>query len=74
VVEGLKLEADWRRDQKREEREVETQKREKKTQKSIPAKIYIPAETHRNPPKWPKHSEILPEVECGGVSYRFAYR
>ena len=42
--------------------------------KSKLAEIHIPAETPRNPPKRPKHPEILPEVEWGVVSYRFAYR
>ena len=52
-----------------------TQNREKKNKnqepKSIPAKTGLPAETGRN---GPKQSEIFPEVEQGGVPYRFAYQ
>jgi hypothetical protein len=44
--------------------EVE-KKKKKKTQKSKPAEIHIPAETSRNSPKRPKHIEILPELEWG---------
>ena len=72
MVEGLKLEAaaggglaerSKERGERSQEtkRSKETQRREKKikikTQKSIPVEIYIPAETHRNPPKQPKHTE-----------------
>ena len=35
--------------------------------------MHILAETSRNSPKRPKHTEILPEVEWGVVSYQFAY-
>ena len=62
MVKGLKLEAVARdglveRSKERGERSRDPKKREKKTQKSILAKIYIPAETHRNPPEQPKHTE-----------------
>ena len=51
-----------RRKKKKESRE----KKKKKTQKSNPTEMYLPVETHRNSSKRPKHTEILPKVECGG--------
>ena len=70
VVEGLKLEADWQRDQKRPGKE-----RKKPRKVFRPKYTYRPKHTeiHRNGQNTPKHPKILSEVEWEGVSYRFAY-
>ena len=64
------LETDWWRDQKREEREVETQKREKKKPRKVfwPKYTYRPKHTeiHRNSRNTPKHLEIFTQGGMGG--------
>jgi hypothetical protein len=66
---GIETERELGGKKKEEEEEgAEKESREKKKKKTQKSK---PAETPRNSPK---HPEILPKVEWGVVSYRFAYR